>query len=67
MRLRRATDRADPESDPASDPAAGSPPPAHRVPLMRRLFRFVLVLALLFVAASVIAVALYRILPPPAR
>jgi monofunctional biosynthetic peptidoglycan transglycosylase len=33
---------------------------------MRRLFRFVLFLALLFLAASVAAVALYRILPPPA-
>jgi monofunctional biosynthetic peptidoglycan transglycosylase len=33
---------------------------------MRRLFRLALVLALMFVAASIVAVALYRMLPPPA-
>ena len=33
---------------------------------MRRLLRIVLLLGLAFVAASIVAVALYRVLPPPA-
>src|SRR5215218_2547184 len=62
MRLRRATDAADAEAGPATRSRSSS----RRVSLMRRLIRFVLLLTVLFLALSVAAVALYRILPPPA-
>jgi monofunctional glycosyltransferase len=62
MRPRRATDLPDTETG----PAAGSPRSARRGSLVRRLVRCGLVLAGFFLAASVAAVALYGVVPPPA-
>src|SRR6185312_5147153 len=62
MRLPR---KASGRPDAARGPAAFSRPASHRGALMRRLFRFLLLLAGLFAAVSVAAAALYRVLPPP--
>jgi monofunctional glycosyltransferase len=62
MRLRRLTDLR----STIAGRAARSPRSARRVPLMRRLLRFALLIAGLFVMGSVVAVALYRVMPPPA-
>ena len=62
MRLRRLTSRADAKAR----PAAGSARSARRIPLTGRLLRIVLLLGLAFVAASIVVVALFRVLPPPA-
>src|SRR3954453_13504962 len=62
MRLRRATDPA----DAVKGRAAPSRSLSRRVSPVRRLIRFVLLLAVLFLVLSVAAVALYRVLPSPA-
>ena len=64
MRLRRATDPADAVKGRAA--RARSRSSSRGVSPVRRLIRFVLLLAVLFLVLSVAAVALYRVMPPPA-